>query len=205
MLPLNNSRTITQDRQTGEQTIEASIVDTYASRAGIQDVNLVSFVSKYTTIKGHLARRSSEVIVRTFPQFSSNSHSKTYGQYCKYQLLEYKPWSHSMSNARNNCPDTDEDYIMAYKQFLAIPHIDRYITNFASELNNASHAQAEDIEDSPDPSTEDQTEEWMTLCHLNQQFSQSVDEEDSFDWYQAAQALPPEILRTCPSWVHDQQ
>ena len=88
---------------------------------------------------------------------------------------------------------------------LAIPHIDRYITNFASELNNASHAQAEDIEDSPDPSTEDQTEEWMTLCHLNQQFSQSVDEEDSFDCCQAAQALPPEIIRTCPSWVHDQQ
>ena len=58
MLPLNNSRAITQDRQTGEQTIEASIVDTYALRAGLQDVNLVSFVSKYTTIKGHLARRS---------------------------------------------------------------------------------------------------------------------------------------------------
>ena len=169
-------------------------------------MNLVSFVSKFTTNKGHLARRTCEVIVRTFLQLSSNPRSKTYGQYCKHQLIKYKPWSNSIANAWNNCPNTDEDYIHAYQQFLATPNISNYIPNFVNELQNATYQQkVDEDEESPEPPNDEHSEEWMMLCHLNQQFSNSVNTEDTYDWCQAAQVLPPELLRACPSWVHDQQ
>ena len=64
-------------------------------------MNLLEFVSKYTLLKSDLVPRVNEVIIRTFPTYSSDPKGNNYGLYCKYQLLKFKPWRTSPQNAWN--------------------------------------------------------------------------------------------------------
>jgi len=81
---------------------EPSYKDNYAARASLKnptlktsvlDINFVTFVSQYTVVKGEIRKRRTDVVVRTYPNYLSNPSSQFYPQYCKFQLIKYKPWS----------------------------------------------------------------------------------------------------------------
>lgn len=200
-LSLDNSRSLTKNEQSGEQFLNPSLLDHYGLRSELHDINLIEFVSTNTFHNGELKKRTTEVIVRTFPQYSSNPRGQHYGRYCKYQLIQYKPWSGSPANSWGDVSDTDSNCIAAYHNFLSTPAATK-CPQFSQDLDQAQHylAENEDSDSETDEPTQiEHHEEWMLLCRLHQQYSSSTSE-DTND-IEAAEALPPETLRQCPSWV----
>lgn len=199
---LNSSRKVTRDDNSGELTLEASALDDYASRdASLAHLNLCQFVSNYHTIRGKVTKRSAPVIVRTFPSFSSNPQSDLYDQYCKFQLIKYRPWTVTPSHAW----DENSDFIAAYTDYLQTDEATHYIPNFAQELEQAQQYVAENNEDN-DEDAEDgnstEQDDWMLCCRLNQHFIVECSPTTaSFDWPAFARSLPPDVIRDCPSWI----
>ena len=108
-----------------DTSTKPSILETYMNRVQYQEsfpnimsLNIIEFVSKYTLSKNELVPRANEVIVRTFPTYSSDPKSNNYGLYCKYQLLKLKPWQTNPKNAWDNLPECNHTFISCYKQFL---------------------------------------------------------------------------------------
>lgn len=141
-------RTHTSDRnaeQSAQQpATDPSILEWYANRlqyeinfSGITTLNLCTFAATYTIYRGELRARSKEVIVRTFPTFSPNPSSPTYGNYCKYQLIKYKPWSTAANTLWCDNEEVDETYIKTYHEFLLSQEVHKYLPSIAEELNRA--------------------------------------------------------------------
>ena len=101
----------------GEQALDPSVLDHYATRANWQEnnpeilnLNLVQFASAYHVTKRKLKHRKQEVITRTFPIFSPNPSGKDYGNYCKYALVKYKPWPREVNTAWDRLDDCHENH-----------------------------------------------------------------------------------------------
>ena len=79
--------------------IVPSIVDVYAKRHNylkvdpqLLEYNFCHFASKFILKGSKLHQRRKTVIVKTYPNYSSNPKNEDYGLFCKYQLIKYKPW-----------------------------------------------------------------------------------------------------------------
>ncbi len=169
-LSLLGGRRLKDDHKDGEDIADVSSLDQYAARVENLSLNLCTFVSQYTTYHGEVRKRTTPVIVRTFPTFSSDPHGELYGQYCKYQLLKYKPWTGNPSNAWGGGEDSDEVCIAAYMAFLQTDTAANYIPQFSHELDRVRQhyeCQSDDSEDEHAAGTDDQTDEWMLLCRYN--------------------------------------
>ena len=112
------------DENQGDQALDPSVLDHYATRAnwqennpGILNLNLVQFASAYYVTTGELKHRKQEIIIRTFPIFSPNPSRKNYGNYCKYALVKYKPWSGEVNTAWDGLDDNHENHIQCYHAF----------------------------------------------------------------------------------------
>ena len=121
---------LTGDRRISEidsqLKIQPSILDDYANRTELMDINLIQFASEYSNVRGQLQKRSAPVIVRTFPNYSPNPEGENYGLHCKFQLIKYRPWNGSTSAAWSSLDSTPEVWIEQYHQFL--------LTDLASQL-----------------------------------------------------------------------
>ena len=112
---LNGSRKLTREEDSAELVLQNSLLDDYSIRhASLADLNLCQFISTYRTVNGKNIKRSAPVIVRTFPSLSSNSQSQLYDQYCKYQLIKYRPWTTNPSNAWRTSIEETEDFVTIY-------------------------------------------------------------------------------------------
>ena len=94
-----------------------SLLDTYAERykylkvdPQLLEYNFFKFASMFTFKASKLKQRDKHVIVKTYPNYSSNPKSEDYGLFCKYQLLKYKPWQYTPDDAWDNLPQADETY-----------------------------------------------------------------------------------------------
>lgn len=97
---------------------ETSLLDSYAQRKvyekdfpGISEYNFIEFASNYCQAKTGIKKRTSPVVVKTYPNYSSCLKGPPYGSYCRYQLLRYKPWHHSVNDAWDNKEGSDSVYI----------------------------------------------------------------------------------------------
>lgn len=88
---------------------EMSSLDLYAKRnvyqsdfPGISNLNFVQFTSRFCKGKVGINQRNSPVVVKTYPNYSSNPKGPYYGLFCKYQLLKFKPWHHTLDNIWDN-------------------------------------------------------------------------------------------------------
>ena len=67
--------------------------------------------------------------------------------------------------------------------------------------------QDDDDEEDDEPQHEEEPEEWMLLCRLNQQYDQSVSQENPtqqnfhFDWTTAGRTMPPGLVRDSANWI----
>ena len=206
--------------QSGDQSdttlvTNPSTLQLYANRLqyerqfpGITSLNLFEFVKLYCVIYHEIRKRSQEVIVRTFPKYSPNPQGQWYGRYCKYQLIQHKPWSAFPENAWDGEQDEEADdqvYTDAYRHFLHSDIAQRCLPQFAEELNRAEeHLSHEDNSDEEDSHQEQQQnqDEWMLLCRLNQRFDNVQQQGDSsYDWTAAAHSYTADILGDCPTWI----
>lgn len=201
---LNASRKLTREEDSGELVLEDSALDKYASRdSSLGDLNLCQFVSSYYTVCGEVLKRSAPVIVRTFPSFSSNPRSELYDQYCKYQLIKYRPWVGIPSNAWLRGDEPCQDFVAVYRDFLQTDKARQYVPNFGEELDLAQQYIAEnDGDDEEDMLLSSEQDDWMLCCRLNQHYAMgTASRTDSFDWAAFTRYLSPDLIRECPSWI----
>ena len=207
---LNGSRQIRdlKDQSTTDQVVDPSLLDYYANRLQyrsrfpqIESMCLMQFIKSFKVSNQEISKRSNEVIVRTFPSFSPSPHGQYYSQYCKYQLIKYKPWIGQASNLWSNAEETDQVLVEAYQQYLQSNEVHAFIPHFADELSHAEQYLLQDDTDEDNTHPERNQEEWMELCRLNQRFSNHTDDHTDHDWSEQANAMPPDILAECPKWI----
>ena len=166
----------------GDEALDPSELDTYAVRANWQehnpnilDLNLVQFALAYYVSKGELRQ---EVIIRTFPNFFPIPSGQNYEKYCKYQLIKYKPWSGEVNNARNGLEDSDDIHIQCYHTFLTLDNAADYMPMLAQEQQQAQRytdeEQDDDDEEDEEPQYEEEPNEWMLQCRLNQRYAKKT-------------------------------
>lgn len=122
------------------------MLETYMNRMQYQDsfpnimsLNILEFVSKYSLSQTEHARRTNEVVVKTFPAYNSDLKGKNYGLYCKYQLLKFKPWQTHPHNAWNNLPECDETFIFTC---LSTDYAKQHVATLAEELHGIEQYEA---------------------------------------------------------------
>ena len=121
-------RTVDEDdANQGDQALDPSVLDHYATPANWQEnnpeifnLNLLQFASAYYVTKGELKHhKQEELIIRTFPIFSPKPSGYNYGNYCKCALIKYKPWSGDVNSAWDGIEDCRENHIQCYHAFLS--------------------------------------------------------------------------------------
>ena len=127
-----------------------------------------------------------------------------YDQYCKFQLIKYRPW---ITTPSNSC-DNNENFVATYTSYLQTEEANHYIPKFSQELDQAQRYVAEEKEQSEGSEDESSNEhdDWMLCCHLNQHYMVECSPTSSaIDWSAFARSLPPDIIRECPSWIAQPQ
>ena len=129
------------------------------------------------------------MVPRIFPTYSSNPKGPNFAQYCKYQLLRYKPWNISQDNAWDNEEPSDQNIINKWQQFLQTPYaktnvpdcdkLQSVIQNQEEPENQLVDAQSENTQ------SENAREEWMTISDLNAPFDDhsQINSESTHDWH----------------------
>ena len=128
---LNGSRRvqISSSTEDGQLCCSNSLLDVYANRAqyetpGIDTakLNFVHFATQFKVVNKKLTKLPDNVVPRIFPTYSSNPKGPYFPQYCKFQLLRYKPWKISQDNAWDNEEPTDQIMINKWQEFLQTPY-----------------------------------------------------------------------------------
>ena len=197
------------------EALDVSMMDNYANRGAwakqfpnILGLNLLQFASQYVIKKGEATLRSKEVIVRTFPSYSSTT--KNYPIYCKYQLIKYKPWSGSVLNAWGDVEETDEVLTASYDEFLQSSYAQIHVPKLMEDIQAANeyYQQFETEDDEPRNEEEEVCDEWMLLCRLNERFQMDDgmdNDAGEVDWSESSSHFPEELLRACPDWIMQQR
>ena len=126
-------------------------------------MNLVEYFSKYQVKSTKLLQRKKPVIVRTFPQYSSNPNSETYGRHCEFQFIEYKPWNTCPQDAWNH---SDVTYVKEWKNFFETDIGIKLVPNWKRSLDDAFKFVSLDElrEDEETVNESQQCEEWMYIA-----------------------------------------
>lgn len=137
---------------------EPSMLDIYSQRDVYLGVdpemlnrNFVKFVSMFTLKGKKLTRKSKDVIVKTYPNYSSSPTNPHYGLFCKYQLLKYKPWKGTPTMAWNNFEQNDETFITSWKQYLSCEQSKQLVPNSKTKMEDVNgYLVAEDDCETPE-------------------------------------------------------
>ena len=164
--------------------------------------------------------------MRTFPKISPNPDGPDFGKYCKYQLIKLKPWVGEPSNAWNNEKETDEMFINTYNLFLMTDKFaEEYMFRYSDETDRVHEAQcgktngndddqsdddrSDDDQSVDDHYEEEQVDDWMLLCRINQQFQDAgnqMSDNEAVDWFQEVRAaVPTDLLKESPGWIYSQR
>ena len=114
------------------------------------------------------SKKKTDVVVRIHPNYSSNPKGPSYGLFCKYQLLKYKPWLHSFDSAWDHQDNSDVVYIEKWHEFLALSKANMLVPNCPLQLDSVSQYVQQDV-DNLDICGSDtgERDEWMYLAELN--------------------------------------
>ena len=149
-----------------------------------------------------MKERSSPVIVRTIPQYSSNPNGSNYYLYCKYQLVKHNPWSVDISNSWGGGTGSPELWVSKYLTFLQTDAAREEIPHFAQEIQLAEHHLADEELDTEEEHHQLQ-DNWMALCQLNLTFLQALEEHHDAYWH--ASDLPQNTMLECANWITTQR
>ena len=113
------------------------------------------------------------MVVRTSPNVSSNPQGPNYADYCKYQLIKFKPWTTRVCDAWGGLTDDVDDggvYVESYHQFLNSEQAVLYVPSLPEELELAhryvfpevlQQMNYDDVDHGNAPEVEQ--DDWMTV------------------------------------------
>ena len=205
---LNGSRRVRSNTsiEEGESCTDNSLLDVYANRheydssENVLNTNFVEFATTYRVVNNKLSRLPENVVPRIFPTYSSNPKGPNFGLYCKYQLLRYKPWKITQSNAWNDQEPTDEILINCWHEFLQTPYGQSCVPDWFDKLQTVIQSQERD--DEPSEAQEVTREEWMILSDLNTPFDSSEEPtESACDWHFDSANYSEQQIHEMPTWI----
>ena len=133
--------------------------------------------------------------------YSSNPESVNFPLYCKYQLLRYKPWVPTQSNAWNDIEPSDDVFINAWREFLQTPLAQSSVPNWLNKLADIENQYENSLNEGhlPIDNTDDtDREEWMILSDLTVAFHRSFNTLSSnFNSHQTIRNIPCNKLEKC--------
>ena len=187
---LNGSRRINTSTKEADVCSSNSLLDVYANRAQYNSatatakLNFVQFATQFKVVNNKLTRLPDNVIPRIFPNYSCNPKGANFPQYCKYQLLRYKPWKITQENAWDNEESTDENIINKWQEFLQTAYAKEHVPDWFDKLQSVVQNQQESENLNLGEQPENIHEEWMIISNLNMPFSDSgqTDVEIAYEW-----------------------
>ena len=117
-----------------------SLLDHYANRdqydtsPEVMNLNFIQFATKFKVVSGKLTKLPENVIPKVFPTYSSNPRGENFASYCKYQLLRYKPWLRTQSNAWGDAEATNEVLINCWQGFLETSYAQNHVPQWLEKL-----------------------------------------------------------------------
>ena len=209
---LDGSRRLRNSLADTDSITDNSPLDVYANRGQfcngsqtIMDMNFVDFTTKYKLTKNKLVRQPDNYVPRIFPTYSSNPESANFPLYCKYQLLRYKPWVLTQSNAWNNIEPSDDVFISAWKEFLQTPLAQSSVPNWLNKLADVENQHENSLNEGhvPVDNTDDtDREEWMILNDLTVAFHRNSHALlSNFNWHQNNSKYTLQQIGEMPSWI----
>ena len=205
---LNGSRRVrdTTSIVEGESCTDYSLLDMYAKREqyesspNVVNMNFLQFATTFKVVNNELTKLPENVIPRIFPIYSSNPEGPNFGLYCKYQLLRYKPWQMTQSNAWDDQEPTDEILINCWHKFLQTPYGQSNVPDWFDKLQTVIQSQGPE-----DDSSEEQEvtrEEWMILFDLNTPFDNSEQTPGpAHGWYLDIANYSEQQIHEMPTWI----
>lgn len=193
-----------------------SIVDIYAQRykylkvdPQLLDYNFCEFASSFTFKASKLQRRDKTVIVKTYPNYSSNPKNEDYGLFCKYQLLKYKPWQCTQDDAWDNLEQCDETYTTCWKTFLSTDTAKSLVPDWETKMQAINNymciTPSDDDSLEEDYNADNEREEWMLMAELNIQTT-DISEQSLLVplayWHQVNQHFTTDEINAMPTWMN---
>ena len=193
-----------------------SLLDTYAERykylkvdPQLLEYNFFKFASMFTFNASKLKQRDKSVIVKTYPNYSSNPKSEDYGLFCKYQLLKYKPWQYTPDDAWDNLPQADETYITCWKTFLLTDTAKSLVPDWETKMQDVNNyicitpLNEDSFEE--DYNTKSEREEWMLMAELTIQTTDTCEKSTPVPhayWHQVYQYFTNDEINAMPTWIN---
>ena len=219
---LDGSRRIKVNyHSTDSQCTEDSLLDQYANRNQYQQqfpdgqfmtLNFLDFTRKYKIVSGRITKRTDNTVLRVFPTYSGNPKRDTFPLYCKYQLLRYKPWKETQSDAWENENETDALFIAKWSEFLRTPYAANHVPDWVEKLENldayfvSEHSEEENQLSASDTCANSGTrEEWMILSDLRQPFDNHSLQNSNYNWCQDRSFYTCQQIGEMPSWIEQQK
>lgn len=141
------------------------------------------------------------VIPKVFPTYSFNPRGANFALYCKYQLLRYKSWLRTQSNAWGDAEATSEVLINCWQDFLQTPYGQNHVPQWLQKLEAIVPSQVE-----PDNEQFEQDanthEEWMILSDLHTPFENSEENPElTHNWHQDRHQYTDQQIGEMPTWI----
>ncbi|XP_028394482.1 uncharacterized protein LOC114518676 [Dendronephthya gigantea] len=172
----------------------------YDSSPETMNLNFVQFMTKYKVDSENLIKLPDNVIPRIFPTYSSNPKGPNFPNYCKYQLLRYKPWKHTQNDAWGNQESCDEVFISHWQQFLQTPYAQANVPGWLDKLETVILSQGE-TENFPQEQDSLDREEWMVISDLLTPF-ENIEQTESTDYcHQDRANYTDQQIGEMPNWI----
>ena len=187
-----------------------SLLDYYANRHSFSatDDNLAmnfdQFTITYKICNKKLVSQDKNVIPKFFPQFSSNPKSKHYGQFCKYALIRYKPWSRNINDAWGNGEETEATFIDNWTKFIATDYAKANVIDWTEQIETIQQNIADEntnLEARVDyESCQYNQEDWMQVSNLIQ-CSSTKQPDINDDWSEGRNNYSDQLIGEMPNWI----
>ena len=212
---LNGSRRVQISADERQLCCSNSLLDVYANHAqydspGINTakLNFVQFATQFKVVDKKLTKLPDNVVPRIFPTYSSNPKGPNFAQYCKYQLLRYKPWKISQDNAWDNEEPSDQNIINKWQQFLQTPYAKTNVPDWFDKLQSVIQNQEEPENklvdaQSENTQSENAREEWIIISDLYAPFDDhsQINSESAHDWHSNRSNYSEQQIGEMPTWI----
>ena len=175
----------------------------YNSAIATAKLNFVQFATQFKVVNNKLKRLPDNVIPRIFRNYSCNPKGANFRQYCKYQLLRYKPWKITQENSWDNEEPTDENIINKWQEFLQTAYAKEHVPDCFDKLQSVVQNQQESENLNLGEQPENIHEEWMIISNLNMPFSDSgqTDVEIAYEWTSDRANYSEQQIGEMPAWI----
>ncbi|XP_020897308.2 uncharacterized protein LOC110236158 [Exaiptasia diaphana] len=207
---LNGSRKVFTNVKDESICTSQSLLDIYANRINlrchvpdIMDMNFVEFASKYKVVKGKLQQRPPNVVPRIFPSYPSNPKGVHYENYCKYNLLKFKPWETTPNNILTDDELQEKPHAAEWHTFLETPYAKIHVPNWYEKFHDVLE-NLEQVDVHFEENNDQSQEEWMILSNYHnssETFDSKPTGDQSIDWHLDSVKYSHEQIGSMPNWI----